>query len=274
MMPATKTSSDRGTKLKAVRPNAGIYARYRRLLMSFIRDMNIDYRKAVGECWKIYPIAQDSTPAEDIAARMSTLGDTWLARLDEIAVSMAEHLADSIWHTTDVQLYGMITKLGFSVDFQLSEPIRNSLDAIVAENVSLIKSIAQEYQKNIMTTVMEGVTEGRNVRRIYQAMRHTYGVTERRAKLIAFDQTNKATSAINRVRQRELGITKAIWRHSHGGKRPRPEHVEADGKEYNIEKGMYLEGKWTWPGREINCRCTSESIFPWRRRRDDFMEEE
>jgi uncharacterized protein with gpF-like domain len=64
------------------------------------------------------------------------------------------------------------------------------------------------------------------------------------------------------VRQKELGITKAIWVHSGGGKHPRPEHVAFSGKEYDVEKGAYLEGKWTWPGFEINCRCTSRSVIP------------
>jgi len=36
----------------------------------------------------------------------------------------------------------------------------------------------------------------------------------------------------------------------------------ANGKEYDVDKGMWLEQRWTWPGREINCRCVSRSIIP------------
>ena len=46
--------------------------------------------------------------------------------------------------------------------------------------------------------------------------------------------TQKPTkAAMNRARQDELGIEKARWRHSGGGKHPRPTHVANDGKTYD-----------------------------------------
>ena len=67
-----------------------------------------------------------------------------------------------------------------------------------------------------------------------------------------------------RARQVELGITEAVWRHSGAGKKPRPKHVAASGKRYDVAKGMKIgdKGQWVLPGEEINCRCTSESILP------------
>lgn len=223
------------------------------------------YRTVVTESWQRYPLAMDSSPAEEVAMRLATLGDTWLERFEIISASLADHWADSVWNSVDLQLYQMVQDMDFEVHFRISDAVQNCVDAIVAENINLIKSIPQEYHKNITAAVMESLVEGRNVRRIYKELTDVYGVTKRRAKLIAFDQTNKATSAINKVRQKELGVTHAIWRHSHTGRHPRPEHIKANGKTYDIDKGMFLEGKWTWPGREINCRCTSESIFPWRK---------
>lgn len=67
---------------------------------------------------------------------------------------------------------------------------------------------------------------------------------------------------ITRTRQQGLGLTRATWLHSTAGKHPRPEHVAASGKPYDIAKGMFLEGRWTWPGVEINCRCVSVPIVP------------
>ncbi len=93
-------------------------------------------------------------------------------------------------------------------------------------------------------------------------MEETYGVTKRRAAFIARDQNNKATAVFERTRHVEIGVTEAIWLHSAGGKVPRPEHVAFSGKKYDIRKGAYLEGKWTWPGVEINCRCVSKPVIP------------
>ncbi|WP_257785984.1 hypothetical protein [Burkholderia ubonensis] len=41
-------------------------------------------------------------------------------------------------------------------------------------------------------------------------------MTKRRAAFIAHNQNSKATATITRVRQEGLGITEAIWLHSHG----------------------------------------------------------
>ena len=81
------------------------------------------------------------------------------------------------------------------------------------------------------------------------------------AEFIARDQANKAHAVIERAKRQELGITKAIWLHSHAGKKPRPSHLAANSKEFDVSKGMYLDGEWVQPGELINCRCCSKSII-------------
>ncbi len=67
----------------------------------------------------------------------------------------------------------------------------------------------------------------------------------------------RASSLHDRRRQAVLGITHAIWLHSGGGLTPRPAHVAFNGQKFEIAKGAFLEGKWTWPGVEIDCKCVS-----------------
>ena len=81
-------------------------------------------------------------------------------------------------------------------------------------------------------------------------------------ELIARDQSNKANAVVSRARQLELGITDAIWMHSHAGKNPRKDHVAANGKRYKIAEGCLISGEYIQPGEEINCRCTSRPILP------------
>ena len=49
--------------------------------------------------------------------------------------------------------------------------------------------------------------------------------------------------------------------HSHAGKEPRLSHVAANGKRFDVGKGISLDGKWVQPGEEINCRCTSRAVI-------------
>jgi uncharacterized protein with gpF-like domain len=89
-------------------------------------------------------------------------------------------------------------------------------------------------------------------------------VTKRRAALIARDQNNKATAVFVRVRQKQAGIKKAMWLHSHGGKEPRKTHLANDGKLYDPQKGWFDPDpkvrRRIWPGELINCRCVSRSV--------------
>ena len=88
----------------------------------------------------------------------------------------------------------------------------------------------------------------------------------RRASLIARDQTHKAHAIMEEARRAEVGITEAIWVHSHAGEVPRPEHLAwgREKKRYDIKKGMWSEvdQEWVWPGTAINCRCSSMAIIP------------
>jgi SPP1 gp7 family putative phage head morphogenesis protein len=137
------------------------------------------------------------------------------------------------------------------------------LQASVSENVSLIKSIPSEYFTRIDSIVTEGVRIGRDMHLISKGLQEQLGVTKRRAALIAADQTRKASAAILNARYREVGIEKAEWLHSSGGRVPRKSHVEMDGKEYDITKGMWDkdEKAFVFPGQLISCRCVSRAII-------------
>lgn len=109
---------------------------------------------------------------------------------------------------------------------------------------------------------MQSVGRGRDLKTLTDELEKRYGITRRRAALIARDQNNKATSVMQSARQRSVGITEGIWRHSRAGKTWRPSHVKANGKRFDLRKGMFLDGKWVLPGEEINCKCGWEAVIP------------
>src|SRR6185369_10742562 len=106
---------------------------------------------------------------------------------------------------------------------------------------------------------MQSVKEGRKLHLLTKELRQRYGITQKRAALIARDQNNKATSAITRARQLQAGIEYAMWVHSGAGKHPRPTHVAAGARRviYDVKQGWFdpHERKYIWPGTLINCRC-------------------
>lgn len=209
-------------------------------------------------------LAMDASPAATLQTIMNRLSQRWRRRFSQAAPELADYFAKSMARRSDSQLAAILEKAGFSVKFNMTREMNDVMQATISEQVGLIKSIAERHLTQVQGLVMRSVSEGRDLGTLTTELRARYGVTKRRASLIALDQNNKATATMTRVRQENLGLHQARWRHSHAGREPRPTHVKNDGKIYDVRKGWYdpAVGKYIWPGTEIRCRCTSETIIP------------
>lgn len=255
--------------LKPVRPSAPIRAKYEERLLGLINEMSASLLHWIKAEWrKSTPettlLGEDETPAKSIQIAISRLGRRWLKRFDQLSDSLAEYFAKATRDRCDRALMADLRKAGFSVRFKMSPAMQDAFDAVRAENVNLIKSVAQQHLSHVETLVMQSVSQGRDLGVLVKGLEKTAGVTRRRASLIARDQNNKATAVMTKTRHLELGITQAKWLHSAGGKSPRPEHVAFSGKVYDIKDGHdFGDGEGpVWPGTAINCRCVCVPIIP------------
>ena len=156
-----------------------------------------------------------------------------------------------------------------------SEGMQAYMDAAVAENVALIKSISSDYFSKIEQAVMGGMRAGESTTVIARRIQEETGSTYKRAKLIARDQLAKANSDITRKRQQQAGIARFRWSTSKDERvsgNPAGKYPNAKVKCYQIARqdigfgpGVYLIDKGAkyagetalFPGRaHINCRCT------------------
>jgi hypothetical protein len=212
--------------------------------------------------WFRWLVASDASPARTLRRTLAKLARRWQRRFNEIAPEFAQGFADSAMGRADAAFESSLERSGFAVDFRLTHEANDAFQATIGENVGLIRSIAAEHLADVEGIVMRSVQTGQALGSLTDQLQERYAVTRNRAAFIARDQNSKATATVVRVRQEGLGITEAIWMHSHGGKHPRASHLRADGKRYAIGKGIFLDGVWTWPGREPNCRCVSRSVIP------------
>lgn len=250
---------------RPVNPNAGIDAEYRRRLDKLVKDMvdsveywiTLDYRRNRDSI-----VAMDASPANELRKRMRELSDRWMKQFNTGAKKLAEWFADETLKASDASLKKILRDAGVSVKFTMTEGMQDAWDAVRNENVQLIKSIGGKYLSDVEGLVQRSVTQGRNMGELRKQLQSRYGITRNRAALIARDQNAKATTAMTQRRQKDLGIKRGKWRHSHAGKEPRESHLRADGKLFDLDKGMYLDGKWVMPGEEINCRCTWAPVIP------------
>lgn len=256
--------------LAPVRPNAGLASAYRKKLDRLIDEMHRDILSRLTDAYAVKPpaMAQDApdggygrSSARYLLDEIESLGARWQARFDEAAMELGRYFATSALNRADGALADILKRAGFTVEFKLTRRANDVFQATIGEQVGLIKSIASEHLADVQGAVMRSVQAGRDLASLTRDIEARYGLSKRRAALIARDQNNKATATITRARQTELGITKALWVHSSGGRVPRASHVAASGKAYDIAKGMKIDGEWILPGQLINCRCVSRSVI-------------
>lgn len=256
----------KGRILAPLFPNQGIEAAYRKALLKMVEEMHRSFSWYLAQAYKNNPpeMAQDASAAQIMKDAIAKLIKRWQKRFDGMAPRLAKWFSDKASRRSDDALRHILRKGGISVKFKMTKAQKDILLATVEENVALIKSIPQKYHMDIVPLVMNSVKQGRKLDELTKQLQKKFKSTKKRAILIARDQNNKATSALMRARQTELGIKKAIWLHSGGGRKPRPTHVANNGKSYDVDRGWYdpHEKRRIWPGELVNCKCVSKSVIP------------
>lgn len=266
-MPEVKPARGKEIVLRPLHPNAGITANYRAKIDKLICEMDASVQywvKAKYRSNEPLMAMDDILPANDLVRTIRALAKRWQKNFDKAAWDLADYFTGAVGARTDAALRKILRDGGFSVQFKMTRAMRDVFNATRAQNVALIKSIPEQYLKNVEGMVMRSVQRGRDLGGLTKELEHNFGVTRKRAAFIARSQNNLASGAMNRARQVELGITKAKWRHSGAGKHPRPTHVANNGKLYDVKRGWYdpHEKKWVLPGELPNCRCVSISVIP------------
>lgn len=253
-----------------LRPSAALTDRYAKRLDQQIEAMGRDVTRAVAAAYRQSPpeqlvvYGQDVSPAVVLQRAVEAMGRKWSRRFDTLADQLARYFAQSVLTRNDKVLREQMRKAGFTVKFRMTRAMNDAYQAVRAENVALIKSIPEQHMTGVSSLVNQSVQTGRDLGTLTAALTKRTGITKRRAAFIARDQNSKATAVLQRARWLEMGITRARWLHSAGGKEPRPEHVAFSGQIYDVATGHdFNNGEGVvWPGTAINCRCVARPVIP------------
>jgi SPP1 gp7 family putative phage head morphogenesis protein len=147
--------------------------------------------------------------------------------------------------------------------FLNSGRLKEIVTASTQEAANLIKVIPEEYFKQqVQGQVMRSITSGSGLQTLVPFLREKYGQNVRKARQVARDQTRKAYSSISNARMVDAGIEEFEWCHSHGGKVPRKQHLDWNGKTFRFDKPP-VDDRFgaVLPGIAINCRCFARPIL-------------
>lgn len=208
------------------------------------------YRRDAGESNRI------RTLIEQARARMR--GSLLTGDLDRLAAEFATKTATF----QRLQLLRQ-TRAALGVDVLIRDRrLAAQMEGFVANNVSLIRGLTEEFAIKVEKSAMQAVQAGRLYTDYAKTLRDQFDFPEERATLIARDQIGKFYGQCNATRQRELGINHYTWRTSED-ERVRDLHDDLNGKVFSFddppESGT--NGERLNPGEPILCRCEAEPNF-------------
>lgn len=258
---------------------------YERKIKALVDRMRKDYEREMAHLYK----RLDAVPTEDGAAMvammdeslasqariiLNALGRKWasvfnkasrdivdafVTRTDAFAKKDAERSLEALSGLNTVKVP------------QFPGDLMDKLKASVAENVKLITNIPAQYAMRIESAVLTSIQSGQDgSATVFREIMKAGDMSEKRAKLIATDQTRKLTSAMNVERMKAAGVRRWRWLHSGGGSEPRELHLRLHGQEFSYDDPPPIiddrTGERGYPGQLINCRCVQQPII-------DFSEE-
>ncbi|WP_168990515.1 phage minor head protein [Aureimonas flava] len=139
-----------------------------------------------------------------------------------------------------------------------NEDLGDYLETVTDRNVGLIRKLARDTSENVRQAVLNAILQGRTAKQLRGDLTDQFGISQRRAKVIARDQIAKVTSDLNQRRHTQAGITHYVWSTSHD-ERVRARHRALDGNEYEYGKPTGAE-QGLPPGQPIQCRCVGRAI--------------
>lgn len=266
----------RGTPLN---PNAAVEARYYENLSGMIERMTDDTERALKRMFAGEAATEFFAEDKSIASQARVLTNALKAKYDRLFGTSAQRISEAMANQSDkassAALHSSIQKLsgGLSLNTtSLKGPLTDILKATIAENVSLIKSIPQKYLSGVQGAVMRSITTGNGLQDLVPYLANNKGITQRRARMIAHDQTRKAFNNLNKGRMINVGIKDYEWLHTGGSNHPRKEHIAMSGNIYSFDDPPIIDtktGERGIPGQLPNCKCRMVPVIDFNTKKEE-----
>jgi uncharacterized protein with gpF-like domain len=154
--------------------------------------------------------------------------------------------------------------------------LTKNVKADLRRNIELLGDLEKKHVMQVYELALRSIVGRRDFYLFCTEMMnlHIEGMTGSKAAEIGRSLANKAGAVIDRERQASLGITHAIWLYANAACVRDPSHPSAaevqrdaahcaaNGKRYEVSKGLFVDGKWTWPGVEEGCKCVARAVLP------------
>ncbi|EKS9914907.1 minor capsid protein [Burkholderia multivorans] len=140
-------------------------------------------------------------------------------------------------------------------------PTGETMRALMAEQVTLIKSIPLEAAERVHRLTIEALEDSTRAAAISKEIQRSGEVAKSRADLIARTEVSRAATSLTEARALHVGSPGYFWRTS-GDSDVRDSHRKMNGQFVRWDDPPTLDGMTGHAGQFPNCRCWCEVVVP------------
>ena len=253
-------------KTSPVRESRKIEKQYRDALMTRVKWLQEHQEQLIRELKVNETRYQGDAPSSDLRIKINKLRELYMKRFPfAMNQRLAKTLFSRINKYNQSKMGSAFEAIGIDLKEQLKrEKLEDYAGLSIQNNVDLISSISDEYFDKIEKVVYNGMMAGQDYQTLGKKIMEATGATAKRAKFIARDQTSTINAQLSRKRASAAGLTRGVWNktkfNATSKYKPRQSHISADGKEYDLEKGLLVDGEYIHPGEAINCTCVASYV--------------
>lgn len=189
-----------------------------------------------------------------------------LKRFDDKRLEkLARQVLEKVNRRNAQQFYGNVeSSIGISAkELLTSEGLQSNINALILETAQWAKKLRDETLEMYTSNTLRVMAQGGSLEDLLSQFSDMEEKRKNHAKMVARTQVSTFNSLVGKARAENLGIEKAVWVTSRD-ERVRRCHQVRDGKEFDLNKGLYAscDGKTLLPGVDYQCRCTYRFVIP------------
>lgn len=153
---------------------------------------------------------------------------------------------------------------GENLEIPLALQYSEAMRVGYTENLNkYIKDWHQEQILKLREKITANVVAGYRADALISTIQEQRGVTQRKAKFLARQETSLLVSKYREVRYKDAGLNSYVWSTSHD-ERVRPDHKVLNGSVFRYDHPPVTDrrtGAKNNPGEDFNCRCVAIPVL-------------
>lgn len=236
--------------------------------------------RSMGGTWnrlkKAYTCPLSNLPV-DIKAAISA-GHARVNRTVEEIYKKLDTIQDSPAKYLDFKNQFEDTVADLNIQFAKTVKAKDEITVAPKFTPEMESRLAESYSKNLnhfaneftdkevyklRSIVTDNVLDGFRSDRLVKRLVSEYGVTKRKAKFLARQETSLMVAQYRQVRYEEAGLKRYKWSTSHD-ERVRKDHKELQGRVFSYNDPPITDratGAKNNPGQDYNCRCIAIPVL-------------